>query len=617
MGRLVVQRIALFNFGSWEAGELELGGRGPVAVVGPNGSGKSTLASKALVWCLYGKAAPERMGSATRALGGKGLVREGITGKGIARVCIELADEEGHEYAIERSRTRTGSESITVARSRAFIGSDQGAVDALIGADYDVFCRTVIRGQGDVWSFAEAPDGRKREILDALSGAARFGEWHELARAQRAELQGQRAVLQSRADDVARRLGDDTGDLGQRAEGWERDRTRKQAESEAEIAALMDQIRAIASAAGVAEAMRLKRAELKARRPTLDTAPYDAVLRPVEAEFTRLDRERAAVEAEHRRLAAIKVGAECSSCGQVVRPDAPVARKQAEVTQRAADADQAAHQAAEELRAAKEAKKGAEDWLRAAVAAWEGELAALGPEQAAAPVAALEQAVKAAKARLAELRGAENPWKAADAAREMAQARLRAEAEAAQESLALLARDEAALDALIEAYSPKGVRASLSRATLAAIESAANRWLDVLSAGTMSIEFEPERETQAGATKIEIATTVRMRTDTGLVERDLLQLSGGQRVRVNFAVDLGVAACFARGGSLALSLLVLDEAVFSNLDDAGKASMVQTIHHAGVADVVVIDHDARISDAMPRAVRIEMKEGKSQIVRMA
>ena len=64
----------------------------------------------------------------------------------------------------------------------------------------------------------------------------------------------------------------------------------------------------------------------------------------------------------------------------------------------------------------------------------------------------------------------------------------------------------------------------------------------------------------------------------------------------------------------ALSLLVLDENVFSGLDENGKAAIVAALHDAGVADVVVIDHDPRLSATLPRTVEVRVgPDGYSQV----
>jgi hypothetical protein len=64
--------------------------------------------------------------------------------------------------------------------------------------------------------------------------------------------------------------------------------------------------------------------------------------------------------------------------------------------------------------------------------------------------------------------------------------------------------------------------------------------------------------------------------------------------------------------------LVLDEQVFSGLDEDGKAGVVAALHHAGVADVVVIDHDPRLSGVLPRTVRaFRGPDGYSRIEEVA
>ena len=114
----------------------------------------------------------------------------------------------------------------------------------------------------------------------------------------------------------------------------------------------------------------------------------------------------------------------------------------------------------------------------------------------------------------------------------------------------------------------------------------------------MSVEFPPTREVK-GRVKEEIKTVVHIDGET----RDLLSFSGGERRRVNLAVDLGVAAACG-GGGLSISLLVLDEEVFSGMDEHGKSAVVQALHGAGVADVVIIDHDPRLSSTLPRTIEV-------------
>lgn len=119
----------------------------------------------------------------------------------------------------------------------------------------------------------------------------------------------------------------------------------------------------------------------------------------------------------------------------------------------------------------------------------------------------------------------------------------------------------------------------------------------------MVVEFRPG----TGDAIQTIITTTDTPKGAGPVERDLLMLSGGERARINLAVDLGVAAAFSATDGLPLSLLVLDEGVFSGVDNAGKTAIVQTLLLAGVSDIVVIDHDPAARGRLDREVVVSRR----------
>lgn len=216
-------------------------------------------------------------------------------------------------------------------------------------------------------------------------------------------------------------------------------------------------------------------------------------------------------------------------------------------------------------------------------------LPALGAERT--PVARL--ALDAAKNRLHTVEHADNPFTVALAEAKRQHRDLLRET-FVMRAMELQARRELSrAEAWEAALHPRGARAHMASTALAAVERAACEWLTVLSANRMAVEFPEDTDRE------KIGTVVTMDG----VERDLLTFSGGERRRVNMAVDLGVSSAFAKGG-LALSLLVMDEEVFSGMDEAGKAAVVHALHGAGVADVVVVDHDPRLSAVLPRCVEI-------------
>lgn len=591
-----IERVTLSGFGSYgpKPQTLTLGGRGPVAVVGDNGAGKSTAVSKGLTWALYGKCPPERMGSGTRALTGRAVV-----GKGQKRavVAVALTDATGAAYEVQRERGRSGSDVVTVTRDGTKIdGAGQGTIDALIGAGYDTWCRTVVRGQGDPWSFAEATDKRKREILDIISGGAALEATEARAKAKRVEAEAAVRDAKTTISGIRQRLDRiDVASTEARAKRWDADHAEKIQRAEADEKALD---KALLEAQAADAKLTDNQAEIdavKGDEPVLDRQPYREAIDAADAEYNAAFAAFTALDREMKRLSGLSLGDPCPTCTQPVGPAVveTLTKTTAERKKAQAEKDVTAGHRAD----CRQALEGAEAWLRSERATWRAKLDGIKVNAPQAP--AIERERNHARRRLADLRKVVNPYTA----------RLegeRAEMHAAKRDLALAEERERtarwmadAAGAWESALGAKGVRAHMAEATIGAIEAGANRWLSVLSERPMMVEFPPTRQV-GGRTKDEIKTIVHIDGET----RDLLTFSGGERRRLNLAVDLGVSAA-CTGGGMAVSLLVLDEEVFSGLDEHGKAAVVHALHGAGIEDIVIIDHDPRLSSTLPRTIRVD------------
>lgn len=598
MARRVVESIVAEGFGSYGVEQaLALGGRGPVAIVGDNGTGKSTIASKALVWALFGKAAPERMGAETRALKGKGVV---ASGKKTARVAVRVRDASGETWTIERTRERAGGDKVVVASSVHGALTEED-IPAIVGATYEVFTKTVVRGQGDIWAFAEATDAKKREILDEVSGAAVLAPLFDKAkvlageaRASAAQLDAQRAAVRIRLDAATGRLATLERQRDEWAAGHAADLERRRANVRVLEAAEATAAQADAQAADIER----RHAALEAVRPSLDWKPYRDAERAAQEALGRAQAARAAAEARFAAVRDLEPGKDCPTCGQVIAPTAPVAQKRAQA-EGPFTAAQAAEKAAQDHAAACRASvTGAQAWLDAELAKHTAAKGALPPRVLAGQLAAAQASTRGERAALETAEKGDNPYISGVREAALDVARLERDIAVLDEAL-VFARERVRLaEASMEVLAPKGARASLAEVTLVAIETEANRWLDALSQGAMQLVF---RRAEA-AERIDTVVRVRARDSGEWTERDLLNFSGGERARVNMACDLGVAAAFDSAGT-AVSLLVLDEAVFSGLDSAGQAAIVRLLHGAGVADVVVVDHNPQLSAALPRSVR--------------
>lgn len=615
---LILETITVQDFGGAYGPDPQVfrfGGRGPVAVVGNNGAGKSTGTAVALVWALFGKGPPKRAGSGTKAVAGKGVMRPGAAPR------VEVVFRDGDELiTLARWRdAKGGGDRVALTRSGTTTTPEQVELDALVGGSYDLFVRTVVHGQGDVWSFAEATDGRKREVLDAITGAEMLGASYETANAHALRTRQQADALRKRAEDANRRASAiDPAAMQRAAERWDAWQADRLAQADAELRQAQQAVADAEAAEAAGDAMRLGRAAAEASRahtprPELDMRPYNRAVEQALAPHNQAQQAATAARAHLQQVEHAKVGAPCPTCGQRVQPDAPVALRRAELAAALQPLQEQVQATALALQRAQAQQEQAQAWLRDAEAAWRQQdaqwaahIANLPQPPAAGMAAAARRALEAVQARHRDQAQAQNPHVGAVQALQREQQALQREAAQLEEAAAAADREAAVAAAWAETLHPRGVRAYLAESALYAIEAEANRWLSVLSNGQLQLGFAAVKETAKGGAREEITTTVRSRgADGTLLERDPLTCSGGEQRRLNLAVDLGVAAVFARGGALRLSLLVLDEECLSGLDEVGKRAVVVALHHAGVADVVVVEHDRAAVGLFERRIVVE------------
>jgi DNA repair exonuclease SbcCD ATPase subunit len=612
---LILNEIKLSGFGSYgdKPQTLHFGGQGPVAIVGDNGAGKSTAVSKALTWCLYGKCAPERMGSGMRTISGKAVMNP-ATKKAVVAVTLANGDTT---YRVTRTRTSKGSDKVEVQAVRgdevSAMEATEATIESIVGADYFVFTRTVVRGQGDLWSFAEATDKAKRELLDVVSGAfvLESAETRATLARKRAEKRAEQASLL--ADQAHNRLINKNPEaLRLKGIAWDEENGGRVNQAEAEhAAAKADEAKAKAEA-GKATTKAAEYDALVADKPFVDMTPYTDALRDASNRKNKADKVVTLARAAYEAVSGLSFGDQCGTCGQTVSEDAPIVGQQSTAKAALAEAIEAGEEPTRFAQECQESLTGADDWAEYETEQWREAVAALG----SVPRDRTSDAVRyrvLAKSKLDTLKRSTNPFTLAHDREEKEVFEL-AKTVSGYRAIQKAALEEATIaDAWSQALGAKGARAHMAETALQAIEAEANQWLAVLSDGTLSVEFPPTREVK-GSTKEDIKTVITSRACDGSMEsRDLLTYSGGERRRINLAVDLGVASVFAKGG-LALSLLVLDEEVFSGMDEAGKAGVVYALHGAGIADVVIIDHDPRLSSTLPRTLKVKRgKDGTSEI----
>jgi exonuclease SbcC len=180
----------------------------------------------------------------------------------------------------------------------------------------------------------------------------------------------------------------------------------------------------------------------------------------------------------------------------------------------------------------------------------------------------------------------------------------RDEAETA-DALAAARRDEAIYADLVVAFGRNGVQAFLIDAVVPEIEAEANRLLDLMSGGEMSIRLHTQRETRAG----DLAETLDLVIADRFGPRDYEMYSGGEAFRINLALRIALAKLLARRAGAPLSTLIIDEG-FGSQDAGGRDRIVEAVSAigAGFRCLLVVTHIEELKQQFD--TRIEVRKGE-------
>jgi len=136
------------------------------------------------------------------------------------------------------------------------------------------------------------------------------------------------------------------------------------------------------------------------------------------------------------------------------------------------------------------------------------------------------------------------------------------------------------------------------------IEEEANRLLEQMTGGRMSVRLESQRETKKGT----VAETLDIHVSDELGTRSYDLFSGGEAFRINFAIRIAISKLLARRAGARLETLIIDEG-FGSQDAQGREKLVEAI--SSVAGdfglILVVTHLDELKEAFPS--RIEVVKG--------
>ncbi len=160
------------------------------------------------------------------------------------------------------------------------------------------------------------------------------------------------------------------------------------------------------------------------------------------------------------------------------------------------------------------------------------------------------------------------------------------------------------------AFGKNGIPAMIIETAIPELEAGANRLLNRMTDGRMSVMLNTQREKVTGG----VAETLDIQIADELGTRAYEMFSGGEAFRINFALRVALSQMLARRAGAQLRTLFVDEG-FGTQDEEGRNKLVEAI--TAIQDdfdlILVITHIEDLRDAFPVHVQIEKTGDGSRI----
>jgi len=187
-----------------------LAGRVDGAGASSNGAGKSSVFD-AIVWGLYGQE-PQRPSGNRRRAGD--MIREGESS---VTVTVHVQLDNGKEFRVVRSRTKSGNVSITInGKDQPTASGGQERIERVLGCSYSMFVQTVVFS-GVFSAFCRLSRPERSKILEEMLGIRFYLEAADAAKEKQRVIEdrlslirGEQAALAERRKQVHYTLRDAT-----------------------------------------------------------------------------------------------------------------------------------------------------------------------------------------------------------------------------------------------------------------------------------------------------------------------------------------------------------------------------------------------------------------------
>lgn len=576
-----------------ETQKLDLAARGLVCIVGENGVGKTTIAD-AILWCLFGRT----------LVGAKGndVVNE-RTNKN-CHVKVSFEDNHGSLWHVDRyrksrkhrNRLYLRSVNTMVDKSQHLVEDTEKEIEKLLGLDFTAFMTATIVGQGLLAPFSSMSTLEQSRIIDVITGNDVLQTALEVTRKRKNLLH----------DELEAELGERDRILGAIAEFRE-----DIAQAEAKAAKATAQRKAQLREAQKQEAQARDRMHLALKQQ--EEAKSDKKhIANLEAEHDELDdraqalrTRKGALEADGLRVVrrlrhyeTKQAGVECKECG-------------AKVTKANLD------RIVKALRAEFEQYKVAYDKIDRRLEKTKKEYEAVNTElmqlnedhQKRLNVEQERASYKKAINWRKDIEQLANTWAQAV---EQPQKRLK-------QYKALLARQKTMLRKHkrnirylehIEQEYARGIPLDIQDTVLPFLNSTANKYSQIITDGSVDIEFATEKTNKSGTTKEGICVLARNHQGSGKYK---LQ-SKGEKQKIDIVVASALQELSMETAHANVNLVIYDEP-FDALDAASTERVMQFLQEELTRreSVFVITHNTSLQSNFSNVVEVTKQHGASVI----
>lgn len=164
---------------------------------------------------------------------------------------------------------------------------------------------------------------------------------------------------------------------------------------------------------------------------------------------------------------------------------------------------------------------------------------------------------------------------------------------------------------LVRAFGKNGIPVLILENSLPELERISNNILDQMSAGRHSMQFSTQRDAKTKDTQIE---TLDILISDWAGTRPYESFSGGEQLRIDLAIRLGLAELLASRAGSKIEFTVLDE-VFGSQDAEHRELIIDSLKAVSnrFKQVLVISHIEQAQAAFPQQI-IMSKGGKVEVV---